>query len=262
MIVLRTVTFAVVLRRAAHRGVRGRGRRPQRPARDANERRIRQLQVPPAFPIDVFAQNLGNPRMVVADDQDTVYVSRPATDDVVALTLHGGRTDRPPGPILTGLEKAHGLALVRVRLYVAGVTKVVAADLGSSAPEWRTVVDGLPDRGQHGRRTIGVGPDGLLYISVGTSYNTCDETNPEHAMLLRAPLDGGARAVSARGLRNTIGFAWHPDTRELRGMDHGSDWPGDNQPPEELNRPVDGGDYGCPSASVIASRTRCSTARR
>jgi glucose/arabinose dehydrogenase len=202
--------------------------------------------VPPGFTIDVFARNLGNPRMMVVDDQGTVYVSRPATDDVVALKVQDGRADSPPRPILSGLEKAHGLALVRGRLYVAGVKKVVAADLGSSAPEWRTVVDGLPDGGQHGRRTIGVGPDGLLHISVGSSCNTCDETNPEHATLLRAPLDGRARAVFARGLRNTIGFAWHPDTGELWGMDHGSDWRGDNQPPEELNRLVDGGDYGWP----------------
>jgi glucose/arabinose dehydrogenase len=249
MIALRAVTIAVVLSGALliaafAAEVVGHNIRPER--RDATEDRIGQFQLPPGFTIDVFARNLGNPRMMVVDDQGTVYVSRPATDDVVALKVQDGRADSPPRPILSGLEKAHGLALVRGRLYVAGVKKVVAADLGSSAPEWQTVVDGLPDGGQHGRRTIGVGPDGLLYISVGSSCNTCDETNPEHATLLRAPLDGGARAIFARGLRNTIGFAWHPDTKELWGMDHGSDWRGDNQPPEELNRLVDGGDYGWP----------------
>jgi glucose/arabinose dehydrogenase len=121
---LRTVTIAVVLSGAPFIAafaaeVIGHNVRPER--RDATEDRIRQLRVPPGFAIDVFARNLGNPRMMVVDDQGTVYVSRPETDDVVALTVQDGRADGPPRPILTGLEKAHGLALVRGRLYVAGV---------------------------------------------------------------------------------------------------------------------------------------------
>jgi glucose/arabinose dehydrogenase len=218
--------------------------RPER--REATDERIRQLQAPPGFTIDVLARDLGNPRMMVVGDDGTVYVSRPNTDDVIALSVRDGRVDGAPRVVLSQLDGAHGLTLTRGRLYVAGVRKVVATDVSRPAGEWRTIVDGLPDGGQHGRRTIGIGSDGQLYISIGSSCNACDETNPEHATLLRAPLENGPRAVFARGLRNTIGFAWHPDTNELWGVDHGSDWRGDDQPPEELNKLVEGGDYGWP----------------
>ena len=76
----------------------------------------------------------------------------------------------------------------------------------------------------------------MLYISVGSDCDACQETNPEHATILRAALDGSTRSVFASGLRNTIGFDWHPDTAAIWGMDHGSDWRGDDTPPEELNR--------------------------
>ena len=107
------------------------------------------------------------------------------------------------------------------------------------------MIDGLPDGGQHPNRTIAFGADGL-YISVGSSCNACRETNPEHATLLRFPPEGGKRAIFAHGLRNTIGFDWHPVTGELWGMDHGSDWRGDDEPPEELNHLQEGKDYGWP----------------
>jgi hypothetical protein len=116
---------------------------------------------------------------------------------------------------------------------------------GPRAP--RVFQDGLPNGGQHSRRTIAFGPDGMLYISVGSTCNDCPEVNPENAALLRASPDRGApRTVFARGLRNTLGWGWHPATRELWGWDHGSDFRGDNIPPEELNRIREGGNYGWP----------------
>uniref|UniRef100_A0ACD5GU03 PQQ-dependent sugar dehydrogenase n=1 Tax=Desertifilum tharense IPPAS B-1220 TaxID=1781255 RepID=A0ACD5GU03_9CYAN len=72
----------------------------------------------------------------------------------------------------------------------------------------------------------------MLYLSVGSTCNACEEPNEEHATLLRAQADGSNRSIYARGLRNTIGFGWHPVTGELWGMDHGSDWRGEDQPPK------------------------------
>ncbi|MCC5612487.1 PQQ-dependent sugar dehydrogenase [Nostoc sp. CHAB 5834] len=109
-----------------------------------------------------------------------------------------------------------------------------------------TLISDLPDAGQHPNRTIAFGPDGMLYISVGSTCNACDEPNPEHATLLQAQPNGSNRSIYAKGLRNTIGFAWHPQTRELWGLDHGSDWRGNDLLPEELNRIVKGGNYGWP----------------
>jgi glucose/arabinose dehydrogenase len=224
--------------------ITGHNFRPER--RPATDALIRQLHVPPGFEVSVFARDLGQPRMLAVGDDGTVYVSRPAQRDVLALRDRAGRAE-DKRTVLSGLDGAHGLALHEGRLYVAGVRRVVAAELrGGGLGPWQTLIDDLPNGGQHGRRTIGFGPDGRLYLSVGSSCNACDETNPEHATILRARADGGERAVFARGLRNTIGFAWHPDTRELWGMDHGSDWRGDDQPPEELNRLVEGADYGWP----------------
>jgi glucose/arabinose dehydrogenase len=225
--------------------ISGHSFRPER--RPATDALIRQLHVPPGFQVSVFARDLGNARMMLVGDDGTVYLSRPQQRDVLALRDRDGdgRAD-DRRTVLSGLDGAHGLALHQGRLYVAGVRRVVAADLRDGAPSWQTLIDDLPAGGQHGKRTIGFGPDGRLYLSVGSSCNACDETNPEHATILRARADGQERAVFARGLRNTIGFAWHPDTKELWGMDHGSDWRGDDQPPEELNRLVDGADYGWP----------------
>jgi glucose/arabinose dehydrogenase len=112
------------------------------------------------------------------------------------------------------------------------------------------LLDGLPPAGNHPNRTIGVGPEGTLYVSVGSTCNACVEESPLSATIVRVPREESAGAarpeVFARGLRNTIGFAWHPQTRQFWGMDHGIDWLGDDRPPEELNLLEQGKNYGWP----------------
>jgi glucose/arabinose dehydrogenase len=120
----------------------------------------------------------------------------------------------------------------------------IDADGSLAAPQ--LIVDDLPDGGQHRARTIAVGPDGMLYIGVGSTCNACDETNPQNATIQRAALDGSGHTTFATGLRHTIGFGWQPLTGELWGWDNGSDSRGNGTPREELNQIVEGGNYGWP----------------
>jgi glucose/arabinose dehydrogenase len=85
-----------------------------------------------------------------------------------------------------------------------------------------------------------------MYITVGSTCNACADSNPENATILRANADGTGRIIYANGLRNTIGFGWHPQTQELWGLDHGIDWLGDDQQEEELNLIKQGAFYGWP----------------
>jgi glucose/arabinose dehydrogenase len=106
----------------------------------------------------------------------------------------------------------------------------------------------LPPGGLHPRRTIGFDEAGMLYVSIGSTCNNCpDFGSPEYATLVRMRPDGSQRSIFARGLRNLIGFDWHPVTRQLWGMDNGSDDRGDAVPPEELNLLQEGAHYGWPS---------------
>jgi glucose/arabinose dehydrogenase len=108
------------------------------------------------------------------------------------------------------------------------------------------LVGHLPQAGQHGNRTMAFGPDGLLYVSIGSLCNACGETDKENAAILQVQANGSSRIVFAKGLRNTLGFGWHPQTGEMWGMDQGSDWRGNDQPPEELNQLQKGANYGWP----------------
>jgi glucose/arabinose dehydrogenase len=209
---------------------------------------VKRLVTPAGFAVTVFASNLGRPRMMAVADDGTVYVTRWETNDVIALsTTTEGRT-HAPRVVASGLEQVHGIALRDRQVYLASPTTVWSATIGAdgafSTP--RAIVEDLPDGGQHRGRSIGIGPDGMLYIAVGSSCNDCAEANKEHATLLRTSASGGARTTFASGLRDTIGFDWHPQTKVLWGMDNGADWKGDRIPPEELNRIEEGADYGWP----------------
>ncbi len=210
--------------------------------------RLQNLSLPPGFEIDVFADGLEAPRMLAVADDGTVYVTRRSVGDVLMLedTDGDGRADHQQR--VASRPQMHGIAIDGDVVYLVTVNDVYRtrrADDGSFGALERIISD-LPEGGQHPNRTLAVGNDGKLYISVGSTCNACDETSPENATLLKAEPDGSYRSVFASGLRNTIGFAFVPDSGELYGMDHGIDWLGDNEQSEELNHLVDGGGYGWP----------------
>ncbi|MDQ3412181.1 MAG: superoxide dismutase family protein [Chloroflexota bacterium] len=207
------------------------------------------LEAPEGFAVSVFAQGLNGPRMLATGLDGTIYVTQPAANTVTGLrdTDGDGVADETE-VVASDLHVVHGILLHEGRVYLAGEHEVWVADVldDGTFGEPEAIVDDLPDGAQHGRRTIGIGPDDMLYISIGSSCNACAETDLEHATILRTSLDGGEREIFASGPRNTLGFGWHPETGELWGMDHGSDGRGDDQPPEELHRLVEGGNYGWP----------------
>lgn len=216
---------------------------------EATAERISQLKVPAGFRIDTFAKGLKNPRILAIAADGTVYVSRREQGDVLMLRdVDGdGRADGEP-VVVARRAGAHGLAIRSNQLYLATVKELFRAPIladGTLGPMQMLAGD-LPDSGQHPNRTLAFGPDGMLYLSVGSSCNACNESNPEHATMLRVDPDGKGRTIFASGLRNTIGFDWDPATGELWGMDHGIDFLGNEIQPEELNRIRKGQQYGWP----------------
>ncbi len=215
----------------------------------ATPERIASLKVAPGVQVSVFAEGLGQPRMIAVAPDGDVYVTRREPGDL--WLLRDADRDGKAEVKRRLLEKKdlHGVAVDASTLYVATIHEAfVAPRRPDGVGALRAIASGLPDGGQHPNRTLALGPDGALYLSVGSTCNACKETSPESATLLKMERDGKGRAVFASGLRNTIGFAWHPRTQALWGVDHGIDHLGDDQQKEELNRLEQGRQYGWPYA--------------
>lgn len=207
------------------------------------------LKLPRGYRAAVWASDLGNARVMAVAPDGSIYVSRRSEADIIRLVdaNRDGRADGRP-TVIVNRPGLHGLAIHDGRLYFMTAREVFSAPLrpDGGIGEIETLIDDLPDAGQHPNRTLAVGPDRMLYISVGSTCNACDETSQESATLVRASLDGKTRRIWASGLRNTIGFGWHPRTGELWGWDQGIDWLGNDLQREELNKIERGKRYGWP----------------
>src|SRR5690606_5501657 len=195
----------------------------------ATEERIQQLRVPEGFTVQKFAEDLGKPRILIANDQGQLYFSDREAGTVTLLedTDGDGLADRVE--VVANIEQAHGLAIHKGKLYIVAVKEIYSATIqpDGTLGEITILYNALPDGGQHPNRTIAFGPDGKMYVSVGSTCNACPEPNPMHATMLQADKDASNMKIFAKGLRNTIGFGWHPDTGACWGMDDGIDWLGD-----------------------------------
>jgi len=209
---------------------------------------LQNIALPKGFEISVFANDLVNPRIIAVSDNGTVYVTRRDLGDVVKLVDANKDGYAESREVVANRPGMHGIAIDGNTVYLATVNDLYKATIlpdGKFSPLER-FVDDLPDGGQHANRTLAIGPDGKLYVSVGSTCNACDETNPESATILQMNKDGTGRKIFASGLRNTIGFSFEPRSGEIYGMDHGIDWLGDNEQHEELNHIVQGKQYGWP----------------
>jgi glucose/arabinose dehydrogenase len=214
-----------------------------------SESLMKRLKVADGFKVSVAATALGKPRMLAIFNDSSLFVTRRDAGDVLLLSnMDADGKFQTMKTVVSGFKGVHGITIHDGWLYLCATKTLARGKLNDdgSVGKLDSLITDLPDGGQHDNRTIAFGPDGKLYITVGSDCNDCKETNPEHATIIQADADGKNRRVYAKNLRNTLGFDWHPTTGELWGMDHGTDWRGDDIPPEELNKIVDGGDYGWP----------------
>jgi glucose/arabinose dehydrogenase len=216
-----------------------------KPATDEN---VQQLKVPPGFAVNKFADQIGKPRILVVSEGGHVYTSDREAGLVIMLHDTDGDGVANNKQSVANIKQAHGLAIHNSKMYIVAVREVYVADMNDDGTLGQPIMimDNLPDGGQHPNRTIAFGPDGMMYITIGSTCNSCDEPNDLHATIVRANPDGSNMKIFAKGLRNTIGFGWHPQTGEMWGMDHGIDWLGDDEQKEEVNLLKENANYGWP----------------
>ena len=198
------------------------------------------LRVPEGFEVEVYSDHLPEARSMALAGDGTVFVGTRAGNAVYALRDldDDGRADTSY-VVASGLNTPNGVAVRGDDLYVAEISRILRfegiLDRLDVPPEPTVVTDAFPTDGQHGWKYIAFGPDDSLYVPVGAPCNICDRGDPYAAIHRLAP-DGSGREIVARGVRNTVGFDWHPQTENLWFTDNGRDWWGDNRPPDELNR--------------------------
>lgn len=206
--------------------------------------RIKSLKMPAGFQIAKFAE-ISNPRMLAASPDGTIYVSQREPGTLTMLKDTNGDGVADIQKVVAEKKMMHGVYVDNGKIYLATVKEVFVADLKSDGNlgELKMIINDLPDGGQHPNRTLAV-KNGKIFITVGSTCNACDESTPEAATILTTDLKGKNRQIFASGLRNTIGFGWHPVSSKMFGMDHGIDMLGDNDQEEELNELVEGAKYG------------------
>jgi glucose/arabinose dehydrogenase len=213
---------------------------------------LEQIKLPPGFEISIYASGVENARSMTLSPNGTLFVGTRSAGNVYAIVDRNG--DFKADEVITlarGLNSPNGVAFSDGALYVAEVNRVVRFDniesrlTSSSQPV--VVNEKFPKDGHHGWKFMGFGPDGLLYVPVGAPCNICERNADRYAVIMRMRPDGTNLETFARGIRNTVGFDWHPVTKELWFTDNGRDWLGDDRPPDELNHaPQPGMHFGFP----------------
>ena len=221
-------------------------------APSAAELPIHTLKLPPGFAVSLYARQVPNARSMTLSPNGTLFVGSRQEGKVYALPDRNH--DHVADEVLTlaqGLNMPNGVAFRDGALYVAEVNRSLPYDnieAHLQAPPRPVIVNqSYPTDTHHGWKFIRFGPDGLLYVPVGAPCNICQRSEPRYASITRLRPDGSHVEVFAQGVRNSVGFDWHPDTKELWFTDNGRDWLGDNLPPDELNHaPQAGMHFGFP----------------
>jgi glucose/arabinose dehydrogenase len=208
--------------------------------------------LPKGFAIRVYANDVGGARSMTLSPNGTLFVGTRGEGKVYAV-LDRDRDNKADKVITVahGLNMPNGVAFRAGALYVAEINRVLRYDSIETRladpPPPVVVNDTFPRDRHHGWKFVRFGPDGRLYVPVGAPCNICKERDQRYGSIMRMRADGTGLEVFAHGVRNTVGFDWHPDTKTLWFTDNGRDWMGDNLPPDELNHaPRKGLHFGFP----------------
>lgn len=209
---------------------------------------LQKIKLPPGFSVNVFADEVENARAMCWGDAGTLFVGSRSAGVVHALrdTNDDGRADER-FVVARGLRMPVGVAFREGALYVSDVDRILRLDSVEQRlkdpPQPVVVTDSFPKDTHHGWKFIAFGPDGKLYVPVGAPCNLCLMEDSIYASITRINTDGTGREIVAHGVRNSVGFDWHPLTGQLWFTDNGRDWLGDDSPDCELNRLANEGDH-------------------
>ena len=208
---------------------------------------LEKIKLPPGFVIELWAE-VPNARGLALGKNGTVFSGSSSDGKVYAITESAGK--REVKTLAVGFTSPIGVAFKDGALYVSAINRILRFDdienRLNEPGKPAVVTDIYPSEKHHGGKFIAFGPDGLLYVAVGAPCNICEPPEP-FASITRIKPDGTDFEIYAQGIRNTVGFDWHPETKELWFTDNGRDWMGDNQPPDELDRaPRKGMHFGYP----------------
>ena len=213
---------------------------------------IDEISVPEGFKIELFAIDIVNARTLAQGPKGLFFVGTRGEGNVYAVVDDDGDWKADTTYVLaSGLNMPNGVAYKNGDLYIAEVSRVsvmrnILENL-ESPPDMETINDNFPTDKHHGWKYIAFGPDDKLYVPVGGPCNVCLKKDERYASIMRMNADGSDLEVFASGIRNSVGFDWHPTTKELWFTDNGRDWLGDNKPNDELNHaPKKGMHFGYP----------------
>lgn len=207
------------------------------------------IHLPQGFQISMYAKGLSTPRFMTIGPRGVLLVADRGKNTVVAYPK-GATAAQAGNPITVvgGLHDPTSLAIHNGYLYVGEGSSIARMQLDNNlkvGPIERIITD-LPNGGQHSTRTVLIGPDNHIYVSIGSDCNVCIETDPHRAAVWMYNMDGSGGRLYAKGLRNAVGMAINPWNKQIWVDVNGRDLLGDNIPPETVYALTDQGDYGWP----------------
>jgi glucose/arabinose dehydrogenase len=203
------------------------------------------LKLPDNFKIEVFAKDLPGARVIAQDQLGNLWVSQTSSGTVSQLEIKDGKVVSQ-SVVFRGLKNPHGIAIDGLTMYLAEENKISTVQLYTE-DTLHKIADLPTSGGGHFTRTLGIGPDGRLYVSIGSSCNVCVESDPRRAAIYSVNKDGSDFKSYATGLRNSVFFRWNAVDGRMWATENSRDLLGDDVPPDEINIIQEGKNYGWPN---------------